>query len=333
MAQDVTLGIDIGGTNTKYGLVGPSGEILCSDSLSTTAYKGKAIATYLEDLYRATQKLIDKAGDVNLIGIGIGAPNGNYYHGTIEYAPNLPWHDRYDLVTLFGHYYDVPIRLTNDAKAAALGEMIYGAAKGMDNFILITLGTGVGSGIVVNGQLLYGHDGFAGELGHNIIIPEGRLCTCGRKGCLETYGSARGIRQTAVELLAAISEPSPMREHLGERFSTVHITEAARQGDKIALEVFEHTGRYLAMELANAIGFASPEAIFLFGGVTRAGELLFEPIRRHTENLLLRIFQGKVKILPSAFMGDEAAILGASALILNEINNKATLSPQKAFIK
>jgi glucokinase len=332
MEQEVTLGIDIGGTNTKLGLVGPNGHILCTETLSTVSYRDKPIEQYLEDLCRTGQDLLARVGSPKLIGIGIGAPNGNYYRGTIEFAPNLPWHGCHPLVEMFGRYFDVPVCLTNDAKAAALGEMVYGSAKGMKDFIVITLGTGVGSGIVVNGQLVYGHDGFAGELGHNTIVPDGRPCTCGRKGCLETYCSARGIRQTAIELLEESQEPSPMRAHLGENFSTVHIAEAAQQGDPLALEVFDRTGRYLAMELSNAIGFSGPEAIFLFGGVTRSGDLLLGPVRRHTEEQLLRIFQGKVQILPSAFDGDEASILGASALIVSEMTNRSSARGFKAVV-
>ncbi len=332
MQPEATIGIDIGGTNTKIGVVGSGGNILAQGGMSTEAYRGRSLESFLEDLHGEAEKLLSQAGSPKLLGIGIGAPNGNYYRGSIEYAPNLPWHGRHPLVEMFGQHFQVPICLTNDAKAAALGEMVYGAAKGMKNFIVITLGTGVGSGIVINGQLVYGHGGFAGELGHNTIVPDGRPCTCGRKGCLESYCSARGIRQTAVELLEASDAPTSMRTHMGEKFSTVHIAEAAQQGDPIALEVFERTGRYLAMELSNAIGFSEPEAIFLFGGIMRSGDLLLEPVRRHTEERLLCIYREKVRILPSAFEGDEAAILGASALIVSEMTNTRSANSAPAII-
>jgi glucokinase len=328
--QKVTLGIDIGGTNTKFGIVSKDGKILVSDSISTIDYQGKSVETFLSDLYKAFEALLNRLPPLKykIIGIGIGAPNANYYSGCIEFAPNLPWHNKIELVKLFKeHYPDLPIALTNDANAAAIGEMIYGAAQGYKDFIVITLGTGVGSGIVANGELIYGHDGFAGEMGHNITIPNGRLCTCGRKGCLEAYASARGIKQTAVELLAATNEHSELRQHLGPKFSTVHIHQAALMGDKIALDVFEQTGKVLAMEMSNAVGYLSPAAFFLFGGITKVGELLFEPIRRYFESFLLNIFQNKIKVYPSAFDGSDAAILGASALIIKELKKKKKAPP------
>lgn len=320
--QEVTLGIDIGGTNTKFGIVSKEGKILAGDTMSTVAYQGKSVETFLSDLYKASEALLNSLGasEYKIIGIGIGAPNANYYSGCIEFAPNLPWHNKIELVKLFqAHYPDLSISLTNDANAAAIGEMIYGAAQGYKDFIVITLGTGVGSGIVANGELIYGHDGFAGEMGHNITIPNGRLCTCGRKGCLETYASARGIKQTAIELLAATNEHSELRQYLGPNFSTTHIHQAALIGDKIALEVFEQTGKVLAMEMSNAVGYLSPAAFFLFGGITKAGELLFEPIRRYFDSYLLNIYQNKIKIYPSALDGSDAAILGASALIVKKL--------------
>jgi glucokinase len=325
MMRDVTLGIDIGGTNTKFGIVSVEGEILVFDSFSTEAYEGKPIEQYIKDLYIASKALLDSFGDIRLIGIGIGAPNGNYYRGTIEFAPNLPWKGKHYLAEMLEAYYHVPVCLTNDANAAAIGEMLYGAARGMRDFIVITLGTGVGSGIVANGQLIYGHDGFAGEVGHVIVEKGGRQCGCGRKGCLEAYASARGIKLTARELLEESNDPSEMRQFLGDTFSTRHIHAAAAKGDKIALDVFERTGKILGFEMANAIAYNSPEAIIFFGGVTKAGELLFQPIRKYMEEYVLKIYKDKVKIIPSALSDSDAAILGASALIVNELKAKEKL--------
>ena len=245
-----------------------------------------------------------------------GAPNGNYYTGTIEYAPNLPWKGIIPLAKLIESKFNLPVTLTNDANAAAIGEMMYGAAKGMKDFIMITLGTGVGSGIVANGKLIYGHDGFAGELGHTIIIPDGRLhAGTGKKGSLESYASATGVRLTALEVLKTNPAPSLLRSIPEDELDSKAVYEAAITGDKIALEIFEFTGRILGLALANAIMFSSPEAIILFGGLTKAGDYILKPTREHMEANLIQVFQNKVKLLVSHLRESDAAILGASALV------------------
>jgi len=249
-------------------------------------------------------------------GIGLGAPNGNYYSGTIEYAPNLPWKGIIPLAKLVENKFKLPVVLTNDANAAALGEMMYGAAQGMNDFIMITLGTGVGSGIVANGKLIYGHDGFAGELGHTIIIPGGRFHQgTGKKGSLESYASATGVRLTTLELLAKSKTPSSLRDIPADQVDSKKVYDAAMEGDDLAKEIFEYTGKILGMALANFVMFSSPEAIILFGGLTKAGDLLLKPTREHMEDNLIQVFQNKVKILVSHLKESDAAILGASALV------------------
>lgn len=315
MNQPHAIGIDIGGTGTKFGIVDKKGNVVCQGTMPTQ--KHKEVIYFLEELYTELSKLIEQVGGKDTIkGIGIGAPNGNYYTGTIEYAPNLPWQGVIPLANLVKDLINLPVALTNDANAAAIGEMMYGAARGMRDFIMITLGTGVGSGIVANGQLIYGHDGFAGELGHTIIIPDGRIHPgTGIAGSLESYASAPGVRQTALELLAASKEPSLLRDIPIEDLHSKQIHEAALQGDKIALEIFEYTGKILGMALANFVMFSSPEAIVFFGGLSKAGDYLFKPTRRHMEKCLLKIFQNKVKFIPSELKESDAAILGASALV------------------
>ena len=312
--QQLAVGIDIGGTGTKFGIVDRDGNVLFSDEISTK--KHAEVESFIEDLYGALSKLIDKAGGVGLIkGIGVGAPNGNFYTGTIEYAPNLPWKGIIPLAKLIEARFKLPVTLTNDANAAAIGEMMYGAAKGMRDFIMITLGTGVGSGIVANGQLIYGHDGFAGELGHTIIIPDGRLHPgTGKKGSLESYASATGVRYTALELLDTTNEPSLLRDIPRDELDSKKVYEAAIQGDALARHVYEFTGRILGLALANAVMFSSPQAIVLFGGLTKAGDLILKPTREHMEENLIQVFQNKVKILISHLRESDAAILGASAL-------------------
>jgi len=251
-----------------------------------------------------------------MIGVGVGAPNGNFYSGTIEYAPNLPWKGIIPLAKLMSEKFKLPVTLTNDANAAAIGEMMYGAAKGMKDFIMITLGTGVGSGIVANGQLIYGHDGFAGELGHTIVIPDGRIHEgTGKKGSLESYASATGVRLTSLELLEKSSEDSLLRNINKEDLDSKTVYDAAIKGDKLALEIFEYTGKILGLALANAVMFSSPEAIILFGGLTKAGDLILKPTRKNMEENLIQVFQNKVKILVSHLKESDAAILGASALV------------------
>ena len=312
--EPLVIGIDIGGTGTKFGIVDRVGNVLFSSHMSTK--KHKTIDTFIEDLYNSLKPLIDKAGGVGRIkGIGVGAPNGNYYSGTVEYAPNLPWKGILPLAKLVKDKFKLPVVLTNDANAAAIGEMMYGAAQGMKDFIMITLGTGVGSGIVANGHLIYGHDGFAGELGHTIIIPDGRMHEgTGKRGSLESYASATGVTLTALELLKNTRKKSVLRDVKPEEIDSKKVFDAAIAGDELAKEIFEYTGKILGMALANAVMFSSPEAIILFGGLTKAGELILKPTREHMEENLIQVFQHKVKILVSHLKESDAAILGASAL-------------------
>ena len=312
--EQLVIGIDIGGTGTKFGIVDRDGNVLFSSEISTK--KHSTVESFINDLYDALSELIERSGGSGRIkGIGVGAPNGNYYTGTIEYAPNLPWKGIIPLAELLEAKFKLPVTLTNDANAAAIGEMMYGAAKGMKDFIMITLGTCVGSGIVANGQLIYGHDGFAGELGHTIVIPDGRFHKgTGKKGPLEAYASATGVRLTAIEILGKTTEPSLLRGVPEEELDSKVVYEAAIQGDKVALEIFEFTGKILGLALANAIMFSSPEAIILFGGLTKAGDLILKPTKQHMEENLIQVFQNKVKILVSHLKESDAAILGASAL-------------------
>jgi len=311
----LAVGIDIGGTGTKFGVVDRDGNVLFSGEISTK--KHAEVTTFIDELYNALSALIEKAGGIGRMkGIGVGAPNGNYYTGTIEYAPNLPWKGVIPMSKLMESKFKLPVTLTNDANAAAIGEMMYGAAKGMKDFIMITLGTGVGSGIVANGKLIYGHDGFAGELGHTIIIPDGRMHPgTGKKGSLESYASATGVRYTALELLEGTDEKSELRNIPKDELDSKKVYEAAIKGDELARHVYEYTGRILGLALANAVMFSSPEAIVLFGGLTKAGDLILKPTREHMEANLIQVFQNKVKILISHLRESDAAILGASALV------------------
>ena len=313
--QALSIGIDIGGTGTKFGIVDRDGNVLFSGEMSTK--KHAVVETFIDELYKHISLLIDKAGgNGRMKGIGVGAPNGNFYTGTIEYAPNLPWKGVIPLASLIEAKFKLPVALTNDANAAAIGEMMYGAAKGMKDFIMITLGTGVGSGIVANGHLIYGHDGFAGELGHTIIIPDGRMHPgTGKKGSLESYASATGVRYTAIELLETTDVESSLRSVAKEEIDSKKVYEAAIAGDNLARHVYEYTGRILGLALANAVMFSSPEAIVLFGGLTKAGDLILKPTREHMEANLIQVFQNKVKILISHLKESDAAILGASALV------------------
>lgn len=315
LSQQLAIGIDIGGTNTKWGLVNHRGEILEKGELRTDAYP--TIESFIDALYHTLIPVINSIPDGHEIkGIGIGAPNGNYYKGTIEYAPNLHWKGIIYLTDLITNRFNMPSSLTNDANAAAVGEMMYGAARGMRDFIMITLGTGVGSGIVANGQLIYGHDGFAGELGHTIIRPGGRKhWSTSLDGSLEAYCSATGITITAKEMLSQSDEPSMLRNLNPEEITSKSVFDCAIQGDKIAAEVYRYTGQILGEALANFIMFSSPEAIILFGGVIKAGDLLLQPTREHMERNLLPIFQNKVKLIFSELKEADAAILGASALV------------------
>ncbi len=318
--KKVAIGVDIGGTFTKYGIVDQDGNCLIDGTISTT--EKKDIDGFLSNLKTTIDTATAKISEpIDIKGIGLGAPNGNFYNGTIEYAPNLAWKGIVPFIDLFKKYYDLPMFLTNDANAAAIGEMVYGGAKKMKNFVIITLGTGLGSGLVVNGELVYGHDGFAGELGHVTIVRDGRMCATGRRGSLETYASASGIKRTIFELLADSLHDSEFRDVTFNQLTAKMISDAAKKNDKIALEAFELTGKYLGEALADTVAHISPEAIFLFGGLANAGELIMEPTKRHMELNLLKIFQNKIKILPSGLTETNAAVMGASALVWKELNN------------
>ena len=311
-----SLGIDIGGTTTKFGIVNSKGEILAQDRIPSNEHE--AVEEFIDDLYAKLEPMMKKVGGTkNFIGIGIGAPNGNIYSGTIEYAPNLKWKGIIPIAELMEKKFGLPTKLTNDANAAAVGEMIYGCAKNMKHFITITLGTGVGSGIVIDGKIVVGHDGFAGELGHTIIRPGGRQHKSTlMHGSLEAYASATGVRETAIELLTNHPEKeSLLRDYSINDLTSESVYDCAMKGDTIANEIFEFTGQILGESLANFIMFSSPEAIVLFGGLTKAGALLINPTRKHMEANLLPIFQNKVKLLFSELKEADAAILGASALI------------------
>jgi glucokinase len=313
--EPLAIGIDIGGTGTKFGIVDRNANVLFNGDISSRNHK--QVEGFIDELYQSLLPLIEKAGGPGQIrGIGLGAPNGNYYSGTVEYAPNLPWKGIIPLAKLVENKFHLPTVLTNDANAAAIGEMMYGAAKGMRDFIMITLGTGVGSGIVANGQLILGNDGFAGELGHTIIIPDGRKHEgTGKFGSLESYASATGLTLTAQELLGKSKEESLLRKIPLSQLDSKKVYEAALQGDKLAKEIFEFTGKILGLALANFVMFSSPEAIVLFGGLTKAGDLILKPTREHMEANLIQVFQNKVKILVSHLKESDAAILGASALV------------------
>jgi glucokinase len=311
------IGLDLGGTNSVFGIVDSRGEIKATTAIKTQGYD--KVEDYVDACVDALQVIIDQVGGIEKIkAMGIGAPNGNFYNGTIEFAPNLAWAHNgvVPLAKLFSERLnDIPVGLTNDANAAAIGEMIYGVARGMKNFIVITLGTGLGSGIVVNGQLLYGSDGFAGELGHVTMVREGgRTCGCGRTGCLEAYCSATGVARTARELLATTQEPSLLREMDPEKITSLDVSIAAGKGDRLAKEIYEFTGHMLGEACADFAAFSSPEAFIFFGGMTKAGNLIMDPIKRSYDEHVLKVFKGKAKFLVSGLDGASAAVLGASAI-------------------
>ena len=314
MEKSYVIGIDIGGTNTVFGVVDARGTILFNGSIQTNVYE--EINDYVSALSSGLKDVIEKAGGPGLIrGIGVGAPDGNYFSGCIEHAANLPWKGKIELARLISEKtYHIPVTLTNDANAAAIGEMMYGIARGMKDFIEITLGTGLGSGIVVGGTLVYGHDGFAGELGHVIMRRNGRMCGCGRKGCLEAYASATGVARTAREFLMSRTDNSLLRELIPEEITSKSVYEAAVKGDKLSQEIFEFTGNILGEALADFVTFSSPEAIILFGGLTKAGDLLLNPVKRSMDENMLSMYKGKTKLLVSQLKESDAAVLGASAL-------------------
>jgi len=313
---DLAIGIDIGGTNTKFGVVDRNGHIL--EQGRTLTNDKSTPQDFIEDLFGKIQPMIERAGGKEkFAGIGIGAPNGNYYTGNIEYAANLKWPGIIPFASMMASRFEMRVKLTNDANAAAMGEMMYGAARGMKHFITITLGTGVGSGIVIDGKIVLGHDGFAGELGHTIIRPGGRLHKgTGIRGPLEAYASATGMRETALEMLSTKTDTtSSLRSLKPEEITSQSVYEAAVKGDPIAQEVFAFTGQLLGEALANFVMFSSPEAIVLFGGVTTAGDMILNPTRQAMEVNLVQVFKNKVKLMFSELKEADAAILGASALI------------------
>ncbi|NBH93187.1 ROK family protein [Duncaniella muris] len=314
MSKPYVVGIDIGGTNTVFGIVDARGVVIASSSIKTL--KHSDVNAYLDELYNEVTRLLVANDAVDKVhGIGIGAPNANYYTGMIEKLVNIPWPTPLPLVQMVSDKFGIPVAITNDANAAAIGEMTYGAARGLKDFIMITLGTGVGSGIVINGQLVYGHDGFAGELGHTIMKRNnGRLCGCGRTGCLEAYCSASGVARTAREFLEIRTEPSALRTIPIEAITSKDVYDAAVAGDKLANEIFEYTGNILGEAFAEFTVFSSPQAIILFGGLAKSGELLLRPLRESMEKNMYPAFKGKVQILLSELKDADAAVLGASAL-------------------
>lgn len=314
MTKPYVIGIDMGGTNTAFGIVDARGNVIAGNSIKTA--KHSKIEDYIDELYTEITRLIE-ANDAQdkIQGIGIGAPNANYFTGIIEDGVNLPWPTPIPLAKLITEKFGIPTIITNDANAAAIGEMTYGAARGLKDFIMITLGTGVGSGIVINGQMVYGHDGFAGELGHVIMKRNnGRTCGCGRTGCLEAYCSATGVARTAREFLDIRKEDSLLRNLPVEEITSKDVYDAAVSGDKIAKEIFEYTGDILGQALADFVTFSSPEAFVLFGGLTKSGDLIMKPVKESLDKNILGCYKGKVKVLVSELKESDAAILGASAL-------------------
>lgn len=315
MNKPYVLGIDIGGQTAKFGIVDARGNVLKQSAIrSNTQTTPKE---FIDNLTTAIRELLGSEYSTDEIrGIGVGAPNGNYYTGCIETAPNLTWANKthIEFAKLLSDSINIPVALTNDANAAAVGEMTYGVAKGMKNFIMITLGTGVGSGIVINGDVVYGHDGFAGELGHTCAVRNGRQCNCGKIGCLETYTSATGVARTARELIEMTNRESTLRSIPSEDITSKDVFMAAQRGDELAKEIFDYTGKILGEKLADFVAFSAPEAIVLFGGLTKAGEYIHKPIVDNMNQNLLPIWKGKIKVLFSTLKESDAAILGASAL-------------------
>lgn len=313
-AKSLVIGLDLGGTNSVFGVVDSKGEIIATTSIKTQAYP--SVDQYIMESVKAIKQIAEQVGGMEKIrAMGIGAPCGNYYKGTIEHAANLVWAKGIvPLANMFVNELGIPVVVTNDAKAAAMGEMKYGVAVGMNNFVELTLGTGVGSGIVANGQLIYGFDGFAGELGHMIVEPGGRPCGCGRKGCLETYCSATGVVRTAIAMLEESPEATSLRDIATDKLTSYEVYKAAMAGDTMAQEVFKQTGRRIGIACANIATFLSPEAFIFFGGLAQAGELLLRPIEEAYNENVLSLYKGKARFLMSGLDGAKAAILGASAI-------------------
>ena len=321
--EKVAVGIDIGGTNTVFGFINRDGKILADDTIKTTHYD--EIEVYIAALYEKIMVTANKLGNgIEIVGYGIGAPMGNINKGTIEHAAGLPFKGIVPFAEIFNRHTSLPVILTNDANAAAVGEMIYGGAKDMKNFVVITLGTGLGSGLVIDGKLVYGNDGFAGELGHTTIRPgqSNRDCGCGKKGCLETYVSATGLKRSLLKIMADSLAPSELRKYSFEELNAKIIRDEAVKGDLLAKEAFLHTGRMLGFKLADVVAHTNPEAIFLFGGLALAEDLIFEPAKEYMEENLLSIYKGKVKLLASELSAQNAAVLGASSLVWSEIEAK-----------
>ena len=313
-AKSLVIGLDLGGTNSVFGIIDREGKVVTTTSIKTQGYQN--VEAYVEDSVKAVMQIVEQVGGMEKINaMGIGAPGGNYYNGTIEQAANLAWAKGVvPLADMFASRLNIPVAITNDANAAAMGEMIYGEAVGMKNFVELTLGTGVGSGIVANGQLIYGCDGFAGELGHMVVEPEGRPCGCGRKGCLETYCSATGVVRTTVAMLEESTEPTSLRDIPREELSSYEVYKAAMAGDAMAQEVFRQTGRRIGVACANIATFLSPEAFIFFGGLAQAGDILFRPMEEAYNENVLSLYKGKAKFLKSGLDGAKAAVLGASAI-------------------
>jgi Transcriptional regulator/sugar kinase len=318
--KELSVGIDLGGTNTVFGFVDRQGNILAEDRIKTGEYD--EIEVFVAALYEKILIAGEKIGnDFELKGFGIGAPMGNINKGTIEYAAGLPWKGIVPLADIFHKHTELPVIVTNDANAAAVGEMVFGGARGMKNFVVITLGTGLGSGFVIDGKLVYGHNGFAGEIGHTAIRPgpSNRDCGCGRKGCLETYVSATGLKRSLLKIMADSIQPSELRKYSFDELNAEIIHDAAKRGDPLALRAFKHTGQMLGFKLADVVAHTDPEAIFLFGGLALAKDLIFEPAKEYMEENLLSIYKGKVKLLESQLSTQNSAVLGASSLIWTEI--------------
>lgn len=319
--MEVVLGIDIGGTFTKFGLVDKAGTIHHEDEVPTTGHAG--IESFIDALYVHLQEILEEMNQKPKVkGIGVGAPNGNFYSGTIEHAPNLAWKGIIPFVKLIETKFGIPAVVTNDANAAALGEMLFGGARGLKNFVMITLGTGLGSGLVVNGDIVYGEDGFAGELGHVRVEDRGRQCGCGKRGCLEAYVSATGIKRTVFELMAEENVQSDFRKICFSKLKPKLITALAEEGDPIAIKAFEKTGYLLGRSLADTVAHVSPAKIFLFGGLAKAGKWIIDPTVKSMEEHLLPIYKNKIEIVPSALLKKNIAVLGAAALIWKQLNTK-----------
>ncbi len=316
--KNVVAGVDIGGTNTVFGLVDKAGKVLAESHLKTTDFP--EVNNFVKALGSGIRNMMKGRKDVELMGVGIGAPDANFHRGTIEHAPNLAWKGIVPLADLVKKEVKVPVVVTNDANAAAMGEMVFGGAKNMKDFIILTLGTGLGSGIVVDGKMVYGHTGFAGEVGHITVVPGGRECGCGRKGCLEQYASATGLVKTVSMMISEMREESILRDIPPSKLTSKQIAEACAKGDPIAVKAMEYTAEKLGFGIVNSIVYTSPEAIFLFGGLAQAGEMLFKPVRDYLKKNNYVLFRNTVKILPSGIPESNGAVLGAAALILNELS-------------